>query len=157
MTYKFTNSAQNVLEIAKEIAIELGHNYIGTEHILYGLTEEENGVASKVLENQNINSENVLEEIENLIGRDEGRTITSLGFTPRTKRVLENAFLEARKLDSDYIGTEHILIGIMREADSIAVRIEIYEKSLLNILLLEFSSIIDSIAIFKNSELDDMA
>ena len=123
MTYKFTNSAQNVLEIAKEIAIELGHNYIGTEHILYGLTEEENGVASKVLENQNINSENVLEEIENLIGRDEGRTITSLGFTPRTKRVLENAFLEARKLDSDYIGTEHILIGIMREADSIAVRI----------------------------------
>ena len=123
MTYKFTNSAQNVLEIAKEIAIELGHNYIGTEHILYGLTEEENGVASKVLENQNINSENVLEEIENLIGRDEGRTITSLWFTPRTKRVLENAFLEARKLDSDYIGTEHILIGIMREADSIAVRI----------------------------------
>ncbi len=123
MTYKFTNSAQNVLEIAKEIAIELGHNYIGTEHILYGLTEEENGVASKVLENQNINSENVLEEIENLIGRDEGRTITSLSFTPRTKRVLENAFLEARKLDSDYIGTEHILIGIMREADSIAVRI----------------------------------
>ena len=67
MEYKFTNSAQNVLEIAKEIAIELGHNYIGTEHILYGLTEEENGVASKVLENQNINSENVLEEIENLI------------------------------------------------------------------------------------------
>ena len=123
MTYKFTNSAQNVLEIAKEIAIELGHNYIGTEHILYGLTEEENGVASKVLENQNINSENVLDEIENLIGRDEERNITSLGFTPRTKRVLENAFLEARKLDSDYIGTEHILIGIMREADSIAVRI----------------------------------
>ena len=123
MTYKFTNSAQNVLEIAKEIAIELGHNYIGTEHILYGLTEEENGVASKVLENQNINSENVLDEIENLIGKDEERTITSLGFTPRTKRVLENAFLEARKLDSDYIGTEHILIGIMREADSIAVRI----------------------------------
>ena len=123
MTYKFTNSAQNVLEYAKEIAVELGHNYIGTEHLLYGLAEEENGVASKVLENQNINSDNILEEIENLIGRDEGRTITSLGFTPRSKRVLENAFLEARKLDSDYIGTEHILIGIMREADSIAVRI----------------------------------
>ena len=123
MTYKFTNSAQNVLEIAKEIAIELGHNYIGTEHILYGLTEEENGVASRVLANQNITSENVLDEIENLIGKDEERAITSLSFTPRTKRVLENAFLEARKLDSDYIGTEHILIGIMREADSIAVRI----------------------------------
>ena len=122
MVYKFTNSAQNVLEIAKEIAIELGHNYIGTEHILYGLAEEENGVASKVLENQNINAENILDEIENLIGSEE-RNITSLSFTPRSKRVLENAFLEARKLDSDYIGTEHILIGIMREADSIAVRI----------------------------------
>ena len=122
MVYKFTNSAQNVLEIAKEIAIELGHNYIGTEHILYGLAEEENGVASKVLENQNINADNILDEIENLIGSEE-RNITSLSFTPRSKRVLENAFLEARKLDSDYIGTEHILIGIMREADSIAVRI----------------------------------
>ena len=123
MTYKFTNSAQNVIEIAKEIAIELGHNYIGTEHILYGLTEEENGVASRVLENQGITPENVLEEIENLIGRDDEKEITSLSFTPRTKRIIENAFVEARKLDSEYIGTEHILIGIMREADSIAVRI----------------------------------
>ena len=123
MTYKFTNSAQNVIEIAKEIAVELGHNYIGTEHILYGLTEEENGVASRVLENQGITPENVLEEIENLIGRDDEKEITSLSFTPRTKRIIENAFVEARKLDSEYIGTEHILIGIMREADSIAVRI----------------------------------
>ena len=123
MTYKFTNSAQNVIEIAKEIAVELGHNYIGTEHILYGLTEEENGVASRVLENQGITPENVLEEIENLIGRDDEKKITSLSFTPRTKRIIENAFVEARKLDSEYIGTEHILIGIMREADSIAVRI----------------------------------
>ena len=123
MTYKFTNIAQNVIEIAKEIAVELGHNYIGTEHILYGLTEEENGVASRVLENQGITPENVLEEIENLIGRDDEKEITSLSFTPRTKRIIENAFVEARKLDSEYIGTEHILIGIMREADSIAVRI----------------------------------
>ena len=123
MTYKFTNSAQNVIEIAKEIAVELGHNYIGTEHILYGLAEEENGVASKVLENQGVTPDNVLEEIENLIGRDDEKEITSLSFTPRTKRIIENAFVEARKLDSEYIGTEHILIGIMREADSIAVRI----------------------------------
>ena len=99
MTYKFTNSAQNVIEIAKEIAVELGHNYIGTEHILYGLTEEENGVASRVLENQGITPENVLEEIENLIGRDDEKEITSLSFTPRTKRIIENAFVEARKLD----------------------------------------------------------
>lgn len=123
MAYKFTNSAQSVIEIANNIAIELGHNYIGTEHLLYGLTKEESGVASKVLENQNVTSDSVLEEIEDLIGREEEAINSTLGFTPRTKRVIENAFREARKLGSDYIGTEHLLIGIMREADSIAVRI----------------------------------
>lgn len=123
MTYKFTNSAQNVIQIASEIAGELGHNYIGTEHILYGLVKEDSGVASKVLEKQNVNEENVLEEIESLIGREEPRLDGMIGFTPRTKRVIENAFREARKLGVEYIGTEHLLIGIMREADSIAVRI----------------------------------
>ncbi len=124
MTYKFTNSAQNAIEIANEIAIEFGHNYIGTEHLLYGLTKEQTGVANKVLENQGVTEEAVLNEIEELIGREETRQdIRTIGFTPRTKRVIENAFKEAKKLDSDYIGTEHLLIGIMREADSIAVRI----------------------------------
>ena len=124
MTYKFTNSAQNAIEIANEIAIELGHNYIGTEHLLYGLVKEETGVAGKVLENQNVTEEVVLKEIEELIGREETRgEVSTLGFTPRTKRVFENAFREAKKLDSDYIGTEHLLIGLMREPDSIAVRI----------------------------------
>ena len=113
MTYKFTNSASKVIETANDIAIELGHNYIGTEHILYGLVKEGAGVASKVLE-----------DILELIGKQEATTAT-IGFTPRTKRVIENAFREARKLGSDYIGTEHILVGIMREGDSIAVRIMI--------------------------------
>ena len=123
MTYKFTKSAQQALEIANDIAVELGHNYVGTEHLLYGIVKEESGVASKVLENQNITPENVLEKIEELIGRDEALEETTVGFTPRTKRVIENAFSEARKLGSDYIGTEHLLIGIMREGDSVAVRI----------------------------------
>ena len=122
MTYKFTNSAQRAIEIANDVAQELGHNYIGTEHILYGLVKEDTGVASKVLQNQNIEPEAVLQEIEELIGREEPIN-SEVGFTPRTKRVIENAFREARKLGSDYIGTEHILIGIMREGDSVAVRI----------------------------------
>jgi len=123
MTYKFTNSAQKAIEIANNIAIELGHNYIGTEHILYGLAKEGTGVASKVLESQSVTEENILEEIEELIGKQTREQVTTIGFTPRTKRVIENAFKEAKKLDSDYIGTEHLLIGIMREADSVAVRI----------------------------------
>ena len=123
MTYKFTNSAQNAIEFANEIAIELGHKYLGTEHILYGLTKEETGIAKKVLELQVVNSENVLEKIEDLIGEDEDKLDATFGFTPRTKRVIENAFREAKKLGSDYIGTEHLLLGLMREGDSVATRI----------------------------------
>ena len=102
--------------------MELGHSYIGTEHILYGLTKEGSGVASKVLENQAINSEKIKNEIIELIGTEE-KVKETLGFTPRTKKVLENSFLEAKKAGYDYIGTEHLLIGTLREGDSIAVRI----------------------------------
>ena len=126
MEYKFTNSAEQALEIANDLAAKLGHNYIGTEHILYGLVEEGNGVASKVLSNQGVTSEEVLREIEELIGVSENgpiEDVESIGFTPRSKRVIENSFIEARRLNSQYIGTEHILCGIMREGDSVAVRI----------------------------------
>ena len=123
MIYKFTNSAEMVLEIANDIALELGHNYVGTEHILYGLAKEERGVASKVLEKQNVTPETVIEKIEELVGREDAVSESTVGFTPRTKRVMENAFRESKKMGSDYIGTEHLLIGIMREGDSIAVRI----------------------------------
>lgn len=123
MTYKFTKSAENAITISNDIAIELGHNYVGTEHLLYGLSKETNGVASKVLENQEVMPEGILEKIEELVGRGEEDNSATIGFTPRTKRVIELAFREARKLGSDYIGTEHLLIGIMRETDSVAVRI----------------------------------
>ncbi len=122
MTYKFTGRAKKALEIASEIALELGHSYIGTEHILYGLVKEGAGVATRVLENQGITDDQVLSKIEELIGVEEPKNET-LGFTPRTKRVIENAFIEAKKIGYDYIGTEHLLIGIIREGDSIAARI----------------------------------
>lgn len=124
MTYKFTNRAEKALELAAELAAEFGHNYIGTEHILYGLVKEGSGVASQVLNLQEVTSEKVAEAIEVLIGRgDPIEDETTIGFTPRSKRVIENAFIEARKLGSEFIGTEHLLIGIMREGDSVAVRI----------------------------------
>ena len=122
MMYKFTSRAEKAINIANEIAAELGHNYIGTEHLLYGLIEEGSGLASKVLQDQGLTSEKVLEEIDELIGRGEAIDKPA-GFTPRTKRVIENAFIEAKKMGNDFIGTEHLLIGIMVEGDSIAVRI----------------------------------
>ena len=126
MMYKFTARAEKAIEIANEIALELGHNYIGTEHLFYGLAKEGTGVASQVLKNQNITDEDILREIEMLIGTGEPLTQNdSMGFTPRSKRVIENAFVEARRLGSEFIGTEHLLIGIMREGDSVAARIMI--------------------------------
>ena len=122
MTYKFTTRAKKAIETASEISLSLGHNYIATEHILYGLVEEGAGIAAKVLENQSLTPEKVEQKIEELIGRERPQT-QSLGFTPRTKKVIENAFIEARKLGYDYIGTEHLLMGILREADSAATRI----------------------------------
>ena len=123
MTYKFTNRAEKAIQLSSQIAASLGHNYIGTEHLLYGLVEEGTGIASKVLQNQGMSSDKILEEIEELIGKSEESIEEPSGFTPRTKRVIENAFLEAKKMGNEYIGTEHLLIGIMVEGDSVAVRI----------------------------------
>ena len=128
MYYKFTARAEKALEYAQELAMELGHNYIGTEHLLYGLIAEGTGVASKVLDNQGISAEKVKEDIEEIVGiGEEIEDINQISFTPRSKRVIENAFLEARRTGTEYIGTEHILIGIMKEGDSVATRILLEE------------------------------
>lgn len=122
MIYKFTNRAKKVIEIANDISIELGHNYIGTEHLLYGLVKEGEGIASKVLQNKGVTFEKVLKEIKEMLGH--GKEIKeSLGFTPRSKRVLENAFLEAKRIGYNYIGTEHLLLALMKEGDCIAIKI----------------------------------
>ena len=125
MQYKFTNRAEKALQIANEIATDLGHSYIGTEHLLYGLAKEGNGVASKVLELQDITPEKIEEEIEVLIGilDEDVEVVGTSGFTPRTKKVIENAYRDAKKLSSEFIGTEQLLVGIMQEDDSVAVRI----------------------------------
>ena len=122
MVYKFTSKAKKVIEIANDISIELGHNYIGTEHILYGLVKEGEGIAAKVLTNKGINDEKIKAKIEELLGKGD-EIKESLGFTPRTKKVLENAFLEAKRIGYNFIGTEHLLLAIMKEGDCVATRV----------------------------------
>ena len=122
MVYKFTNKAKKVIEIANDISIELGHNYIGTEHILYGLVKEGEGIAAKVLSNKGVTDEKVKTKIEELLGKGE-EIKESLGFTPRSKKVLENAFLEAKRIGYNFIGTEHLLLAIMKEGDCVATRV----------------------------------
>ena len=147
MIYKFTNKAKKVIEIANDISIELGHKYIGTEHILYGLVKEGEGIAAKVLANKGITEDKVKVKIEEIVGV--GRKITeALGFTPRTKRVLENAFLEAKRIGYNYIGTEHLLLAIMKEGDCVAVRIIIE-------LNVEIAKIYNEIAKVINEEETD--
>ena len=147
MIYKFTNKAKKVIEIANDISVELGHNYIGTEHILYGLVKEGEGIATKVLNNKGITEKKVRVKIEEILGR--GREIKeTLGFTPRTKRVLKNAFLEAKRIGYNYIGTEHLLLAIMKEGDCVAVRI-------ITELNVEISKIYNEIAkVINEEELD---
>lgn len=123
MVYKFTKCGEKVLSISNELAIDLGHSYIGTEHILYGLVCEENGVAGKALIKQNLTPEDILDEIEDLIGGKVKEDFSVLGFTPRTKKILENSYMEAKRLGTNYIGTEHILIGLLKETECIANRI----------------------------------
>ena len=121
MIYKFTSRAKKAIELAQDEAVSLGHNYIGTEHVLYGLIKEGAGVASRVLQNQGITAEDVEAKIVEMIGKEVITGTDTLGFTPRTKRVIENSFIEARKL-----GMKKIVVPIqnMKEA-SIVKDIEV--------------------------------
>ena len=122
MMYEFTGRASRVLEIAKDFSINHNYSFIGTEHILFGLVEEGEGLASKILVKQGISSE----YIENEILKIDGVMNTlsdEVEFTPRAKRIIENSVRESKKMGQNYVGTEHILLSLMREIDSVAVRI----------------------------------
>lgn len=120
---RFTEKARMAIEYAKMVAKELGHDYVGTEHLLVGLLRVENSVAEKILSNQNIGEYDIVDKIIDLMGADEPLDFLPQDLTPRTKRVLEMAIHEALKLGLNYIGTEHILLAILKESDSIAVKI----------------------------------
>jgi ATP-dependent Clp protease ATP-binding subunit ClpC len=120
---RFTEKAERAISFAQESAMKLGHTYVGTEHILLGLIKEGTGVAYHVLSSHGLTYDKVMREIEDLIGRGEKVTQQPISFTPRTKRVLEISFKEARTMGHSYIGTEHLLLGIVKEGESVAVRI----------------------------------
>ncbi len=117
---KFTDRARKVLTLAQEEAQRFNHNYIGTEHLLLGLVRENDGVAAKVLANMGVQLSKVRSAVEFIIGRGESMVTSDLGLTPRAKKVLELAIDEARRLNHHYIGTEHLLLGLVREGEGIA-------------------------------------
>jgi uncharacterized damage-inducible protein DinB len=116
----FTERARKVLQLAQEEAQRFDHNYIGTEHILLGLVREGDGVAARVLKNLGIELHKVRSAVEFIIGRGDRTVIGDIGLTPRAKRVIELAVDEARRLNHHYIGTEHLLLGLVREGEGIA-------------------------------------
>src|SRR5690606_6929906 len=120
---RFTERAQKVVVLSQEEARRLGHNVVGTEHILLGLGAEGEGVAARALQSMNISLDAVRCEVEKVIGKGEHPPQGQIGFTPRAKRVLELAFDEARQLGHTYIGTEHSLLGLIRAGEGVAPQV----------------------------------
>ena len=119
----FTPRAKKVLELALREATQLGHAHIGTEHILLGLIHEGEGVAAKALESLGIALEGVRQQVEEIIGQGQQAPSGHIPFTPRAKKVLELSLREALQLNHDYIGTEHILLGLVREGEGVAAQV----------------------------------
>ncbi|HHU50033.1 MAG: ATP-dependent Clp protease ATP-binding subunit [Caldicoprobacterales bacterium] len=120
---RFTERAQKALIYAQEEARNLGHNYVGTEHLLLGLLREGEGAAAQVLKSLGMDSNKTREQVENLVGKGSFNFTEGFGYTPRTKRVMELSFYEARNLGHNYVGTEHLLLSLIREGEGVAARI----------------------------------
>jgi len=123
MFERFTEKAIKVIMLAQEEARRLGHNFVGTEQILLGLIGEGTGIAAKTLKAMGVNLKDARIEVEKIIGRGSGFVAVEIPFTPRAKRVLELSWDEARQLGHNYIGTEHLLLGLIREGEGVATRI----------------------------------
>jgi ATP-dependent Clp protease ATP-binding subunit ClpC len=123
MFEKFTERARQVIVLAQEEARMLNHDYIGTEHLLLGLIHEGEGVAARVLESLGISLEDVRQNVEEMIGRGDHELSGHIPFTPRAKKVLELSLRESQQLGHDYIGTEHILLGLIREGEGVAAQV----------------------------------
>src|SRR5688572_10283004 len=123
MFERFTDRARRVVVLAQEEAKMLNHNYIGTEHILLGLIHEGEGVAAKALESLGISLDGVCEQVQDIIGQGQQQPTGHIPFTPRAKKVLELSLREALQLGHNYIGTEHILLGLIRESEGVAAQV----------------------------------
>jgi ATP-dependent Clp protease ATP-binding subunit ClpA len=123
MFERFTDRARRVVVLAQEEARMLNHNYLGTEHILLGLVHEGQGVAARALESLGISLEAVRQQVEEIIGQGQEAPSGHIPFTPRAKKVLELSWREAKQLGCNYIGTEHILLGLIREGEGVAAKV----------------------------------
>ncbi len=124
MFKRYTEKVRKVIMMAQEEAVSLNHNYIGTEHILVGLIKENDGIASRVLRELGVDPERVIDEIEKIVGKGNyQQEVGEMTFTPRAKKVLELASQEASRLGQNYIGTEHVLLGIIKEGSGVATRV----------------------------------
>jgi ATP-dependent Clp protease ATP-binding subunit ClpC len=123
---RFTDRARRVIILAREEALRLDHNYIGTEHILLGLLREGEGVAARALESLGVSLLDVRNQVEEIIGRGTIVPSDHIPFTPRAKKVLELSFRESRLLKDEHIGTEHILLGLVREGEGVAAQILVH-------------------------------
>jgi len=123
MFERFTEKAIKVIMLAQEEARRLGHNFVGTEQILLGLIGEGTGIGPKVLKSMGVNLKDARVEVEKIIGRGSGFVAVEIPFTPRAKRVLELSLEEARQLGHNYIGTEHLLLGLIKEGEGVAARV----------------------------------
>ena len=117
---KFSERARKVLSLAQEEAQRFNHNYIGTEHVLLGLTRVNDGTATKVLAGLGVDMEKVKSAVEYIIGDGDSSATGDIGLTPRAKKVIELAVDEARRMSHQYIGTEHLLVGLLREGEGVA-------------------------------------
>ncbi len=122
MDYRYTEAAKDVLKISENFAKEMGHTYIGTEHLFYGLIKSDIGIVQDILDNLDINPEKVYKLIEEIIGK--GPSVEEIkGYTPRLNHIIDNAYLESKRLLSDYIGTEHLLIALLNDKECLASKI----------------------------------
>ena len=123
MEYNFTEATKSVMKIAENFAKELGHTYIGTEHVLYGLIKEDKGIVSKVFKDSNVSPDRYYKLIEEIIGKNDIEIEVIKGYTPRMKKTLDMALTEAKKTGSDYISTEHLLVALFNDKDCIASKL----------------------------------
>src|SRR4051794_32891225 len=123
MWQRFTERARRVVFFAQEEAARLGENYVGTEHLLLGLVRENDSVAARILDRLGVPLQRIRSDIERQVTRGHGNLGQDMQLTPRAKRVIDLAYEEARQLNNNYIGTEHLLLGLIREGDGLAARV----------------------------------
>ena len=123
MIYKFSQTAKNAIESAEKIAVQLGHDFVGSEHILYGIALQQESIGYQVLKKQSITSEKILKKIREILGENKKLIAKTQGFTPKTRMILENAYSETERLYLTNIGTEQLLLSILNNRENMAYQI----------------------------------